>query len=214
MPKYTVHDGELVSLPWKTALVHMERRSGPNNVNEGKRTIARQTYFWNCYQCQCCNNGNLAARPSPVAPHIRVGRLDHAIDFADGARAEQDLKALGINAWRTVPGEAWHVEVDADNLKAFHEEHAADKWDALPAHIELAVRGFIAARHNVRSMIRDRDKIDSKAQPEEWMKRDRKVADAVRKRGKKRARVERMLERTRKESTKRLLGEALGAPDD
>jgi hypothetical protein len=214
MPKYTVQDGELVSLPWKTALVHMERRSGHNSVVEGKRTLERQRYFWNCYRCQCCNDGNLAAFPSPIAPHIRVGRIDHAIDFDDGARAERDLKALGINAWRTVPGEDWHLEVDAGNLKAFHEQHAADRWDALPTHIELAVRGFIAARHNVRSRIRDRDKIDSKKQPEEWMKRDRKVAAAVRKRGRKSARLERMLARARKESTKRLLREALAAPND
>jgi hypothetical protein len=214
MPKDTIQDGELVSPPWKTALVHMERRSGHNNVNEGRRTLARQLYFWNCYRCCCCNDCNEAARPLPTAPHIRVGRIDHAIDFNDGARAERDLKALGINAWRSVPKEDWHVEVDADNLKTFHREHSADKWDALPMHIELAVRGFIAARHNVRSRIRDRDKIDSKAQPEEWMKRDRKVAAAVRKRGRKRARLERMLERARKESTRRLLREALAAPND
>jgi hypothetical protein len=27
------------------------------------RTLGRQQYFWNCYQCGCCNGGNLAAFP-------------------------------------------------------------------------------------------------------------------------------------------------------
>ncbi|CAF3611824.1 unnamed protein product, partial [Adineta steineri] len=32
-------------------------------IASGFRTVARQEYFWNCYQTKSCNNGNLAARP-------------------------------------------------------------------------------------------------------------------------------------------------------
>jgi hypothetical protein len=208
MTAYVIHDGEMVSRPWKTVLVEMEKHS-PNNVNEGHRTMARQTWFWNCWRCQCCNNGNLAAFPSPFAPHIRTGRIDHAIDFSDGAAAERWLDSHGVQAWRTVPGESWHLEADAGDLKRFHRTHGNQKWEALPKHLQVAVKRFFGARNLVKRRVKDRDRINSKTDPDGWMRKDELVDRAVRARSKRRGRLERALKRARRDRTKRLLREAL-----
>lgn len=201
MTKYAIHDGELVSLPWKCALEAMERDVGPINVNEGHRTMARQAWFYMCYRTQSCNNGNLAAVPSPFAPHIRTGRIDHAIDFDDGAKAERWLDTHGIPAWRTVPGENWHVEVDAGALRRFFDDHCGhDKWDTLPKHVEFAVRRLFMHRNQARDQ----------AKPENGGKGP-KYRKAVRWRNFWRNRVEGMLQRSRKQSTTRLLRQALDA---
>lgn len=197
MVRYTIHDGELVSLPWKTVLVAMERDVGDNNVNEGHRTFERQQYFWNCYQCKCCNDGNLAAYPNSNAPHIRSGRIDHAIDFEDGAKAQNWLNAHGIRAYRPVPGESWHVEVNAADLQLFHDRHSRDKWDTLPKHVEFAVRRLFMHRNQAR------DEAKSGKGPA--------YRKQVRYRTFWRNRVEGFLKRARRASTKRLLREALRA---
>jgi hypothetical protein len=188
----------LVSIPWKTAIVEMEKDLGENNVNEGKRTLARQRWFWDCMNCNCCNNGNLAAFPSPWAPHIRVGRIDHAIDFADGPKAERWLDSHGIRAWRTVPGESWHTEVDAGDLKRFHREHVTDIYDTLPKHVEHAVRMLLYHR---------RQAIDE-AKSENGGKGP-KYERHVRRRKFWRRRVEGFLRRSRRDRTKRVLRKVL-----
>lgn len=124
--RYRSIDGELVSQEWFVFL-NAARRAGVHfEINEGHRTLARQQYFWNCYRCRCCNNGNLAAFPSPVAPHIRTGRIDHAID-------SDELSALiaygarnGVTIRRTVAGESWHGEASAAQLRAFARSHGED----------------------------------------------------------------------------------------
>lgn len=207
--RYVLHDGELVSEQWKAALVAMEKRSGPNNVNEGHRTLARQQFFWDCFQCQCCNNGNRAAPPTPDAPHILEGRFWHAIDFADGPRAERDLEALGISAWRTVGGEPWHTEVDGGDLQRFHERHDQKPWETLPRHIVRRVRSFLSAKKMVRSRIADRDSIDSKAHPVMWERRNRRVVAAVEERAKHRRALEALRKRAVRPRTRRILREVL-----
>lgn len=125
MPKYVSIDGELVSKEWYAVLMDMRRDGVRFNVNEGHRTMARQRYFWNCYQTGSCNGGNVAARPSPVAPHIRTGRIDHAIDFSNDGAVFRWLSNHGLNPARTVRGESWHIEVSAANLRAYAKKHGA-----------------------------------------------------------------------------------------
>jgi hypothetical protein len=211
--KYTIRDGELVSLPWMTLLNAMEERSGHNNVNEGKRTLARQTFFWECgpSRCCCCNNCNLAAFPSPFAPHIRVGRIDHAIDFADGARAQADARALGVPAERPVPGEDWHVEVDGEALRRFHEKHGPDKWDALPRHCEFAVRRLFMHRNTARDLNHAIVEAEAKGKRQLARKLERKLKHQKRWRSFWRGRVEDMRRRADKKATRRLLTQALDA---
>lgn len=118
---YLPIDGEAVSREWHVVLVDMRRDGVRFNVNEGKRSLSRQQYFWNCGPsgCCCCNNCNLAARPSPFAPHIRVGRIDHAIDFSNDSEVFAWLKRAGLQPARTVRGESWHIEVPASRLRAY-----------------------------------------------------------------------------------------------
>lgn len=118
--RYLSIDGELVSAEWYSFLSAARRDGVAFHVNEGHRTWARQVYFYNCYKCQCCNGGNLAAVPSNNAPHIRTGRIDHAIDV-DGSEALIAYGAAhGVKLTRTVRGESWHLEASAEALRAFH----------------------------------------------------------------------------------------------
>ncbi len=118
-------DGERVSLPWHTLLATLRNTGTPYFVNEGRRTMARQWYFYNGWRRKL-PGFNLAARPSPTAPHIRVGRPDHAIDF-NGAAAVIDAAARrGVRLTRTVAGEEWHLEADAAQLLRYHREHRHD----------------------------------------------------------------------------------------
>jgi hypothetical protein len=71
------------------------------------------------------------------------------------------------------------------------------------------VRRFITARQNVRTRIEDRDRIDSKREPNKWKARDQLVDEAVEIRAKRRRRVERMLKRAKRAKTKRILREVL-----
>lgn len=127
-------DGELVSDHWIAFLSSARADGVPFHINEGHRTLARQTYFWNCYITKRCNNGNLAARPSPYAPHIRSGRQDHAIDANNLQGIINYGRRHGVTITRTVRGEEWHGEANAAQLAAFYHSHggaAPDKYKAL-----------------------------------------------------------------------------------
>lgn len=117
---YLPIDGEMVSKEWHAVLTDMRHDGVVFNVNEGHRTLARQTYFWNLYRS---GRGNLAAFPSPYAPHIRTGRIDHAIDFSNDAQVMRWLQQHGLKPARTVRGESWHIEVSADNLRTYYTRH-------------------------------------------------------------------------------------------
>ncbi len=122
--KYVPFDGELVSREWATFLSAARQAGVDFEVNEGHRTFARQAYFRRCYECQCCNNGNLAARPSCNAPHIRCGRIDHAIDSDEAARLASYGDRHGVHLKWTVRGEPWHVEASEADLRRFHAKHS------------------------------------------------------------------------------------------
>lgn len=115
--KYVLMDGEKVSQEWYELLHDIRYEDGVSfHVNEGHRTMTRQTYFWNQYKF---HGGNLAAFPSPFAPHIRTGRFDHAIDFNNAAAVQKAAKKRGVTLTLTVGGESWHLEANAAQLKAY-----------------------------------------------------------------------------------------------
>lgn len=131
--KYHSFHGELVSDHWYAFLRAAMRAGVRFWINEGHRTWARQSYFYYCYQTGRCNNGNLAARPSANAPHIRTGRQDHAID-ANNLQGLIDFgRRVGVTITRTVRGESWHGEANAAQLAAFYKKHGApqEKYAAL-----------------------------------------------------------------------------------
>lgn len=126
-------------------------------LNRGRATIAEQRVLYNRNML----NGRprpgrpLTARPSPVAPHIRVGRPDHAIDVnaLDGgeARLQGWLRKQGARADNTVPGEAWHLEVPLGDLLRLARKIKGRK--ASPVRVSAAgvelVAGFEGFRPRV-----------------------------------------------------------------
>lgn len=72
------------------------------------RPLANQQYFWNCYQTQSCNNGNLAAVPGysnhgwGIASDLSYGS-GAAIDWAHA-----NASKYGLNF--SEPSENWHIE--------------------------------------------------------------------------------------------------------
>lgn len=212
--KYVLFDGELVSAEWAVVLRDMREDGVDFGLNEGHRTIERQTFFYNCMRCCCCNNCNLAAFPSPFAPHIRTGRIDHAIDFRNPEAVMDWLEAHGLKPTRpagagTSRWENWHIEVSADALRAYAAKHAKTIFDELPRHVARAVRRLISRRHTVRDLIEARDSIDSKARPRRWQDFDARVSHAVKKRSRSRRKVERMLGRADDKRTRRILRQVL-----
>lgn len=114
LPVDISRDRERVSDQWYWVLMELRKRGYHFNVNEGHRTMARQ---WELYRTLGPYNGSSgAAYPSPSAPHIRVGRFDHAIDFDGADTVITGLRKLGVAASKPVAGESWHVEVNADEL--------------------------------------------------------------------------------------------------
>lgn len=121
--RYESIDGELVSALWYTFLTEARKDGVRFVINEGHRTLARQAYFYNCYRCGCCNNGNLAAVPSPWAPHIRTGSPDHANDTDELDALIEYGRKNGVSIAKTVAGEAWHGEAIRADLQRFHDKH-------------------------------------------------------------------------------------------
>jgi len=116
-------DNERVSAEWLAVLKDMRAAGVTFNVNEGHRTFARQLELYRLYRS---GRGNLAAYPSPWAPHIRTGRIDHAIDFSNDSAVFAWLQRAGLRPVRTVRGESWHIEVPADRLRAYKPRLAGD----------------------------------------------------------------------------------------
>lgn len=121
--KYMQMDGRAVSQEWYSVLKAMRADGVAFHVNQGHRTIAEQWYFWNLYRS---GRGNLAAYPSPFAPHVRTGRIDHAIDFGNDYAVFHWLQNHGLQPARTVRGESWHIECPAKLLRAFFLKHGPD----------------------------------------------------------------------------------------
>lgn len=113
---YVPIDGEVVSVPW-FRILDAARRSGQwqGRVNEGHRTMARQQWLYDHRGRADLGIGSIVARPSPNAPHIRVGRLDHAVDVTDSQGLINFAARHGIRLERTVSGESWHLEPKTAN---------------------------------------------------------------------------------------------------
>lgn len=80
----------------------------PEDLNEGLRTMGEQWAFYR-------NQPPLAAFPSPLAPHIKKGFNNQAVDgnSLNGAiqRLAQFYQSLGIPVAFNVSGESWHMDV-------------------------------------------------------------------------------------------------------
>jgi hypothetical protein len=120
--RYSI-DGNRVSRDWYWVLLGA-RASGHVAflVTDGRRTMAEQAARVAAQGIWSPSNPHGAAVPSPTAPHIRIGRQDHALDVnaLDGGidRLRAWLGQQGLPTTLTVPGEPWHVE--ANSAGALH----------------------------------------------------------------------------------------------
>jgi len=101
-------------------------------IASGFRTLARQQYFWNCYQTKRCNGGNLAARPG-TSNHGTGIALDLNTDCGGqtGSNAPSACRSSKVYVWlvnngprfgfiRAVVKEPWHWE--------YHPGQALPAW--------------------------------------------------------------------------------------
>lgn len=135
---YRRFDGERVSRPWFRLLTDLRHDGIRFHLNEGKRTMARQAELVREKGIWSPSNMTGAARPSRTAPHIRVGRFDHACDFDNAAGVEIGAARRGVDLNAVVPGEPWHLEAVAPQLKAY--------WRRRNIEIRRARRKRAAAR--------------------------------------------------------------------
>jgi hypothetical protein len=106
-------NGKRVSWPHKVILDDLERRGILKFINSGQRTMAEQTKLWlEKGQYHPIKNPDGAAFPNPFAPHIKKGKLNHAIDINDGTsdRVAAAYRDLGVPAVFNVSTEPWHID--------------------------------------------------------------------------------------------------------
>jgi hypothetical protein len=176
---YRRFDGKRCSREWHIILTAARADGVDFRLNSGKRTMAEQQWLYD-------HQPPLAAYPSPTAPHIRVGRFDHAADFWRAFAIMAWMRRNGMPSARlTVPGESWHVEVRADELRRAAKRLAV-KPDPL-AHLTRSERRWVReydrlrrvnrdlARRRVlrRHMTRARKRVWREAQKSGWDKRNR-----------------------------------------
>ena len=132
-----------VSAQWFTVLDAARKAGVSFGLNDGHRTMAEQEKLYELY----LHGGNLAAVPSPTAPHIRTGRPDHALDvnsFDGGAgRLAAWLRKRGAQASFPVPREPWHIEVPRADLVRLAEK-LADPLAGYPAKERRWIRTYDA----------------------------------------------------------------------
>lgn len=126
MVKYVDYFGHRVSRQWNRILRAADASGVAFHLDSGHRTMAEQAQLVREKGVWSPSNPHGAAVPSPTAPHIRVGRADHAIDVnqLDGGaqRLAAWLRKRGVKVTFTVPPEPWHMEADAHDLKRFSDK--------------------------------------------------------------------------------------------
>ena len=126
--------GKRVSRRWKRVLTAADRKID-FRLNSGRRTLAEQARLFreNMVRVGVPKPGHaLTAWPNPLAPHIRVGRQNHAVDvdmFAgDGVQALAAwLRRHDVTPTFPVRGEGWHLELSGKDLKRLAKRLKADE---------------------------------------------------------------------------------------
>jgi hypothetical protein len=117
---YVKFDGKTVSSAWATLLHAARLDHVAFELDSGHRTMAEQRHQVALHGIWSPSNPHGAAVPSPTAPHIRIGRPDHALDInsLDGGanRFFRWLVEQGGHPRFTVPPEPWHIELPLADL--------------------------------------------------------------------------------------------------
>lgn len=174
---------DVVSEDWHTVLAAARADGVPFSINDGHRTMALQAQRVREHGVWSPSNPTGAARPSATAPHIRVGRQDHALDGSLRALAEW-LRRHGVPMRFPIATEPWHGEVASE--RALHalavklrdplrnltpeERHLCVAYDSLRRrHLNLPRRRRLRA-----AMTRQRKRIWRAAQTDGWNARHRR----------------------------------------
>ena len=123
--RYVKFEGKRVSKKWYVVLKRA-REAGHTTfrVNSGKRTMReqwalfRQNMRWDGRRWVPKPGRPLTAYPSPTAPHVRIGRADHALDLDHPESLARFLRSSPRDAHPTFPvaGESWHLELPGKEL--------------------------------------------------------------------------------------------------
>jgi hypothetical protein len=125
--KYVPYGSVRVSGRWRVILRAADKDRVRFYVTSGHRTLREQ---WKLFrQNMQFVRGRwvprpghpLTAFPLPTAPHIALGRRNHAIDVnsLDGGetRLQRWLERHGAHPTNPVPGEAWHMQLSGRDLR-------------------------------------------------------------------------------------------------
>jgi lysozyme len=118
---YVPYGAVRVSRPWRTVLRAADRAKVGFHVTSGHRTMSEQAGLVREKGLfDPVRNPHGAAAPSPFAPHVRIGRANHAIDVdsLDGGetRLERWVDSQGATWMNTVVTESWHGELSGRDL--------------------------------------------------------------------------------------------------
>lgn len=125
--KYVPYGSVRVSGRWAVVLRRADRAHVGFHVESGHRTMREQLKLFRQNMHLVLGRwvqrpGHaLTAIPTPNAPHIALGRRNHALDVnaLDGGvlRLIHWLESHGAHPTRPVPGEAWHVQLSGRDLR-------------------------------------------------------------------------------------------------
>ncbi len=148
--RYVKFDGKACSVEWAAFLGSARRDGVQFSCNSLRRNMGEQgvLYAQNMYPDGTRRpNRPLTAKPSTTAPHIRVGRWDHAGDLEGTDALIAYAASKGVRLVRTVRGESWHLEFQgvssAQILAKFGQE---DPYDVLDEDDERLVKELAAIR--------------------------------------------------------------------
>lgn len=112
-----VFRGKRVSGTWYVILTEAAK-SVVFQLNSGRRTRSEQERLIREKGIWSPSNPTGAAAYSPSAPHIRVGREDHALDVDTGgggnARLTRWLEGQGVTMDHEIGAEPWHMEARSE----------------------------------------------------------------------------------------------------
>lgn len=131
--RYVSYGTVRVSERWRKVLRAADRAEVGFHVTSGHRTLAEQQALFDRNMIRGADGrwvprpGHpLTAFPSPDSPHIFEGRHGHALDVnaLDGgeARLQKWLETHGVRMSNPVPGEAWHMVANTDDLRTLAAE--------------------------------------------------------------------------------------------
>lgn len=115
-------------------LSRMAQATGTHiSINEGARTMAEQAARYAAYQA---GTGNLAAAPTPNAPHV----LGIAADISPGQEVFGGVAGrygLGF----PVPGESWHIQILSPGQTTVRGGGTGAAWKDIPRVVLIGPKG-------------------------------------------------------------------------